>query len=292
MFKMSDAVRLARPTLSDSSVRTYSSILSSLHRKCFSGEMNLKDFQNTKKILEFLHSKPAASRKTVLSALVVLTGLDAYRKSMAEDISTFSADMAEQKNTPKQEAALISPAQIKKIYDRLVVEANQAYHKTHKTVSDLLLISDMVIASLLSGIFIPPRRALDYCAFKVKNINPEVDNHIEKNVLVFVTYKTAKTYGEQRVTMPPPLKAILTKYLKLIPSDYLLFDSKFEPLNSVKLNQRLCNIFGKGRSINALRHSYLTNKYTDFSLEQKEMQDDMAQMGTSEKMLSTYVKVK
>ena len=290
-MKMSDAVRLARPTLSESSVRTYSSILSSLHRKCFGGELILKDFQNTKKVLEFLHSKAAGSRKTVLSALVVLTQLDAYKQAMGADIATFSKDMAQQKNSATQEAALISPAEIKKIYDRLVVEANLAYHKTHKTVSDLLLISDMVIASLLSGVFIPPRRALDYCAFKIKNINPEVDNRIEKNNLVFVTYKTAKTYGEQHITMPTPLKAILTKFVKLNPSDHLLFDSKFAPLNSVKLNQRLCNIFGKGRSINALRHSYLTNRYTEFSKEEKEMEHDMQQMGSSPAMLNTYVKL-
>jgi hypothetical protein len=118
-----------------------------------------------------------------------------------------------------------------------------------------------------------------------------VDNRIEKNDLVFVTYKTSKTYGEQRITMPAPLKAILTKYLKLNPSDWLIFDSKFEPLNSVKLNQRLCNIFGKGRSVNSLRHCYLTNKYTDYSLEQQEVARDMQQMGSSPAMLSTYVKL-
>ncbi len=55
MSKMSEAILLAHPTLSESSVPTYSSILSSLHRKCFSGELDLKDFKNTKKILEFLH---------------------------------------------------------------------------------------------------------------------------------------------------------------------------------------------------------------------------------------------
>ena len=118
-----------------------------------------------------------------------------------------------------------------------------------------------------------------------------MDNRIEKNDLVFVTYKTSRTYGMQRITMPAPLKAILTKFVKLNPSDHLLFDSKFAPLNSVKLNQRLCNIFGKGRSINALRHSYLTNRYTEFSKEEKEMEHDMQQMGSSPAMLNTYVKL-
>ncbi len=107
MSTISDAVRTARPTLSPSSVRTYASILGSLHRKCFGGEADLSDFKDSKRVLEFLHSKPA--RKTVLSALVVLTGLDAYRKAMAQDIGTFTADMAKQQNSPAQKAALISP---------------------------------------------------------------------------------------------------------------------------------------------------------------------------------------
>ena len=121
-MSISDAVRTARPTLSPSSVRTYASILGSLHRKCFGGEADLSDFKDSKRVLEFLHSKPAAARKTVLSALVVLTGLDAYRKAMAVDIGTFSADMAKQQNSPAQKAALISPAEIDAIYGRLVIE--------------------------------------------------------------------------------------------------------------------------------------------------------------------------
>ena len=291
-MSISEAVKAARPTLSPSSIRTYASILGSLHRKCFGGEADLSDFKDTKKVLEFLHSKPAAARKTTLSALVVLTGLDAYRQAMSRDIQTFTADMAKQQNTPRQEEALISPAQIKVVFDRLVVEANAAYKKPQKTITDLLAISDMVILALLGGMFIPPRRALDYCAFKLKNIDPKYNNYLEKSTLYFAVYKTAKTYGLQTVEIPPALKAILTKYIKLNPTDWLLFDSKLAPLTSVKLNQRLNNIFGGRRiAINSLRHSYLTSRYTDFSKEEKEMSQTMTAMGSSPAMLNTYVKL-
>jgi len=254
--------------------------------------MNLKDFQNTKKILEFLHTKPAASRKAVLSALVVLTQLDAFKQAMAEDIGTFNKDMAEQKNSQKQIDALVTPAEIKTVYDRLVVEADACYKKKTKTVSDLLCISDMVILALLGGMFIPPRRALDYCAFKIKEIDPKTCNYLDKSTMYFSVFKTAKTYGTQTVTIPPALKAILTKYIKINSTDWLFFDSKLEPLNSVKLNQKLCKIFnGRRVAINSLRHCYLTNKYTDFSKEEKEMEHDLQQMGSSKNMLNTYVKL-
>ena len=279
-MSISDLILKARPNLSPSSVKTYTSILSSLHRKCFGGEMDLADFKDSKRVIEFLHTKPAAARKTVLSALVVLTGLEAYKTAMCADIQTFNTDMAKQEASPAQKAAEVSPADIK------------AYKKPHKTVSDLLAISDMVILALLGGIFIPPRRSLDYCAFKIRDINKESDNYLDKNELVFNKYKTAKTYGKQTVAIPAALKSILTKYIKLNPTEWLLFDSKMTPLTSVKMNQRLHKIFGGRRvAINALRHSYLTSKYTDLSKEQKLMNEDMSAMGSSPAVLNSYVKL-
>ena len=291
-MSISDLILKARPNLSPSSVKTYTSILSSLHRKCFGGEMDLADFKDSKRVIEFLHTKPAAARKTVLSALVVLTSLDAYKTAMCADIQTFNTDMAKQEASPAQKAAEISPADIKAIYDRLAAEAAVLYKKPHKTVSDLLAINDMVILALLSGIYIPPRRALDYCAFKIRDVNKESDNYLDKNELVFQKYKTAKTYGKQTVAIPAALKSILTKYIKLNPTEWLLFDSKMTPLTSVKMNQRLHKIFGGRRvAINALRHSYLTSKYTDLSKEQKLMNEDMHAMGSSPAVLNSYVKL-
>jgi hypothetical protein len=150
----------------------------------------------------------------------------------------------------------------------------------------------MVILALLGGMFIPPRRALDYCAFKIREIDPKTSNYLDKNTMYFSVYKTSKTYGTQTVAIPPALKAILTKYIKLNPTNWLLFGSKLEPLTSVKLNQRLHKIFnGRHVAINSLRHCYLTNKYTDFSIEEKQMEHDLQQMGSSPAMLSTYVKL-
>jgi len=291
---ISQAIVKARPALSKSSVQTYTSVLSSLHNKVFgrTDAGSLEDFDQDERILHFLKSKPASSRKSVLASLVVLTGNDAFKKAMSSDIATFQAEMEKQESTPKQKQSEISPEEIKNIFDKLAANAAQLYLKKHRTVSDLMEISDYVILALLSGIFIPPRRSLDYTAFKIKNIDHDVDNYLDKNELVFNTYKTSRCYGRQTVSIPPALKTILTKYFKINPTEYLLFDSKFKQLTSVVLNQRLCRIFG-GRKIavNAIRHSYLTSKYTNFSKEQKLMAEDVKKMGTSEGMLSTYVKL-
>ena len=269
-------------------------MLSSLHKKVFgiSDSIELKDFEEDERIIHFLRQKPASSRKSVLAALVVLTGLDSYRKAMMQDVQSFKLEIEKQENTPKQKENEITPDEIKHIFEKLASNATQLYLKKHRTVSDLMEISDFVILSLLSGIYIPPRRALDFTAFKIKNIDHDADNFLDKNELVFNTYKTSKTYGRQTVSIPPPLKAILLKYIKINPTDFLLFSSKFTPLTSVTLNQRLNKIFGGRRvAINSLRHCFLTSKYTNLSIEQKKMNSDMAEMGSSPGMLNTYVKL-
>ena len=129
-----------------------------------------------------------------------------------------------------------------------------------------------------------PRRSLDFVDFRIENVDKKKDNYLERNEMVFNSYKTAKTYGQQRVTIPIKMKNILRKWIKVNPTPYLLFDRNYNPLSSVKLNQRLNKIFdGKKISVNALRHSFLTEKYGDIS-------EDMADMGSSLKMVATYGK--
>ena len=144
---------------------------------------------------------------------------------------------------------------------------------------------------LLGGVYIPPRRSKDYVDFKIKNIDKTKDNYLEKNKLVFNSYKTAKTYGQQVVDIPVQLKNILTKWIKINPTDYLLFDSNMNKLSSVKLNQRLNKIFGEKKvGVNQLRHTYLTDKYLHTIAQKDEIKETMGEMGSSSNMLDTYVK--
>ena len=143
---------------------------------------------------------------------------------------------------------------------------------------------------MLSGIFIPPRRSLDYCNFKIKNIDKATDNYLDKNELLFVSYKTARFYGLQKIEIPKELKTILTKWIKCNPTDYLLFDINNNKLSSVKLNQRLNKIFGKASSVNALRHSYLTSKYGDTIKTNNSLATDLSEMGSSLAQAKIYIK--
>ncbi len=123
-MSISEAVKSARPSLSASSIRTYSSVLGSLYKKVFgnTGDIDLKHFDEDERIIHFLKDEPASSRKSTLAALVVLTGNDAFRKAMTADIATYNETISKQVASPSQKAAEISPEEIRHIYERLSTE--------------------------------------------------------------------------------------------------------------------------------------------------------------------------
>jgi hypothetical protein len=111
-------------------------------------------------------------------------------------------------------------------------------------------------------------------------------------------YKTAKKNGEdlkgmQILELPLSLKKILLKWISVIPDeiDTLLFNSNLEPLTSVSLNQRLNKIFGGRKSVNSLRHLYLTQKYKELLQETEKMEQDFEAMGSSVSQAKVYIKI-
>jgi integrase len=280
-----------RPTLSDGSLKTYTSILRALHKRIFGGDIQKDDFDESDKILKHLDDLPPNKRKTILSALVVISGKPDYRKEMLEDIREYSNDAKEMKKSETQEANWVSKDDIMTLYNQHKQDALSCYKKSKLNMNDLQTIQNYIILCLLGGIFIAPRRSLDYTEFKIKSINKDDDNYLDKNELVFNKYKTAKFYNEQRVAIPKELKSILTKWVKTNNSDYLLYDSNGSKLTSVKLNQRLNKIFGKKVSVNLLRHSYLTDKFGDEIERSKKMANIAEDMGTSSaQVIGTYIK--
>ena len=290
-MEITEYIKKKRPTLSAGSLTTYTSILRSLYKKVFGeGEVDFSKFDDTDKVLAHLKDLPPNKRKTILSALVIITDDKKYRDLMLEDVRDYNKEISKQEKTETQEANWVSQTEVREMFEELKKNANLIYKKTNKTNSDLQVLQNFIILSLFT--LIPPRRSKDYVDFKIKNINKDTDNYIEKGKLIFNSYKTAKTYGRQEVTIPKELTTILNKWIKTNPTDYLLFDANMNPLSSVKLNQRFNRIFdGKKIAVNALRHSYLTDKYADDMKKKKEMSKTMTDMGSSLGMAETYIKL-
>ena len=281
-----------RPSLSDSSIVTYNSILCNLYKKVFdSGDIDTKKFDDTTKILEHLKGMPPNKRTTILSALVIITDDKKYRDLMLDDIKEYNHEIGKQEKSETQKKNWVESDDIKTLWNNLKQNTDLIYKKSHLTPSDLQQIQSFIIVSLLGGIFIPPRRSKDLVDWRIKNINKTTDNYLEKSSIHYNSYKTAKCYGEQIVLIPIALKNIINKWIKVNPTDFLLFDTNMNPLTSVKLNQRLNKLFdGKKVGVNQLRHSYLTDKYADTMEQKKKIDKDMAEMGSSANMLTTYVK--
>jgi integrase len=292
-MEIKEYIKKKRSSLSDSSITTYASVLRSLYKKVFGeGKIDWDKFDDSKEVLHFLKDIPPNKRKTILSALVIVTGKAEYRDKMLSDVRDYNKEISLQEKTPTQEANWVDTDQVKKVFEALRTDAI-ALMKKKSTLkpTDLQDIQNFIIMALLSGIFIPPRRSKDFCDFKIKNIDEHKDNYLKKGTAFFNSYKTFKTYGTQQVQIPKPLLTILNAWIKINPTDWLLFDSNMNHLTPVKLNQRLNKIFGdKHISINALRHSYLTGKYADTIAKNKEIDNTMKDMGSSASQLKTYVK--
>ncbi len=292
-----------RPSLSKSSVNTYGSILRSLHRQLKgTDDVDPSFFDSSQQIFDHLKDVPPSKRKTVLSALVIITDGDVqkkYRELMMDDIGNHRKEIEMQQKTPQQEQNWVSRDEIDKKYKLYEKQAAALYKKGDLTRKEIQQYQQYIILALLSGKHIVPRRAKDYVDMKIRgHIDKTKDNYIDNKKLVFNSYKTAKTYGQQSVALPVKLKNILTKWMKINPSDYLLIDSNMHPLGgpdqsangAVKLNQRLGRIFDKKAGVNIMRHSYLTDKFGDTIQRNKQIESTMAQMGSSPAMLTTYVK--
>ena len=302
--ELKEYIAKKRDTLSKSSINTYSSILRSLHKQIWdTTDVEPSNFDDTPKVIKHLEDMPSNKRKTVLSALVVMSGKKQYRDLMMNDIGDYRREIEKQEKTPAQEKSWTSQEEILSKYKQLEKAAVPLMRKGNLTNSEKQKVQDYVILALLGGLHISPRRSKDYVDFKLRNATDD-DNFISDNKkqLVFNSYKTSKSYGRQSVPLPTKLRNILNRWALVNDSDYLLIDSKGQPLGngtkdsqsgSVKLNQRLEKMFNKKVGVNGLRHSFLTEKYQDTEEEKKKKKEKekiMGEMGSSINMLESYVK--
>lgn len=287
-----------RPKISDSSIRTYSSIVSNLYRymnddlhKSLDGALEFFE-KNPKKVLEYLKDKEGSKRKTILAALVVLTGhkenvSEQYRKTMLDDAHKYNDGEKDQKKSESQEKNWITQEELKKIYDELQKDTKNLLTKESITPADFQRLQNYVILSLYT--LQPPRRLMDYTEMRLHGeIDKEKDNYIDKSKFVFNKYKTSKFTGKEEVSINPKLKFILNKWNKHNPHEYLLVGTNNKKLTSSQLQQRLNTILGRQASVNILRHSFLSDKYKDIDI--RDMEKTAMEMGHSKEQAMLYAK--
>ena len=252
---LSKHIRANRDKISDSSIKTYSSMLSSINKK-LDGEKDLEFFSKEKdKIINYIKENITSfqTQKTLLSALYILTDLKDYKDLMLEICKQVNESYKEQKLNNKQKEHRITFEAVKDKVNSLL-----SMLKTNPTIN---MYEQFLIAAFSSGVYSPPRRS-EFASVKIKNFDKQKDNYLEKNKIVFNSYKTAKKYGSQIYEVPSPLIPIVKKYLKLNKTDYLFPKRNSDAcMTNVDYNRMLQKIFGKTISVDNLRSIYLSDKY-------------------------------
>jgi len=287
-----------RPNLGSNSIKTYTSVLKSLHKKVYGDDttIELDNFTKEEKILASLKDKSPTSRKTTLSALVVLTNNDTYRQEMLNNIKAHQEIMDTQVMSEKQVENSVSQEDIKKKLSQLKSHATKLMKKEAETLTkqDYQSIQNYIMLYVMSGQGgLPPRRSLDYTEFRIAgNIDKLKHNYMDKKHFVFNTFKTAKSAGQQKISIPIRTRNLIRRWIQINPTEYLFFDSQQKPMTSVKMTQKLNKIFDKNVSVNALRSSYLSNRFQDSIQIKKDIENTMKQMGSSSNVATTYIKEK
>ena len=203
---------------------------------------------------------------------------------MMRDGIVYKNDILKQKKTDSQQENWITQEETKEIFNRLEKETKPIF-KVGISQSDIEKVQDFIIAAIYT--MIPPRRLMDYTEFKIRNINENEDNFLKGTTFYFNKFKTAK-FGLDSFIIPIKLKNIIRKWMTIQDSDYLL-SARGRKISTPQLNLRMHRIFGKKISVNALRHSFLSEMYKDMPALQQ-MEKVAEEMGHSVSTALEYVK--
>lgn len=235
-----------KPSLSKSSLKTYLSHLITLCKN-LNNFGTIEDYNNNHVIMEYINKNIVNinSRKSYLTALYVLTQNIIYKENFLEDLKIIKDNDNENLMNKKQLQNYISFNDI--------IEKHSSLTRNTK---------EHVILSLLGGIYIPPRRLLDYTELKFKNYSVDTENYIDfdRKELCFNIYKTKSKYGKQIIKIPDELLDIIREYSSKSKNDFVLNDNNGNKMSAYTLNFNINKIFKNNIGINGIRHSYITEK--------------------------------
>lgn len=291
-----------RPNLKEQTIRTYVSILKSIYR-LWKPEASKGDsvpysfFEDYGLVMDLLKDKPPNSRRTYLSAIVVLlndgTARNKYKEQMLADIGKYQEHVDSQEMSETQENNWISHADVMKKWEELRDEVAGMFKKGKKREEpNKRKLVNFMLLSLTGGIFFEPRRSKDWAFVKVKDVDKARDNWIDikKNEFVFNNHKMQEKRGVEKIKFPKEFKKWLTAYIKMMDSEYLLVNTYGGAMTNTQITQYLNTIFGgKKISTSMLRHIYISDKNEGMPA-LKALKQEADNMGHSLQMHLEYIK--
>jgi hypothetical protein len=280
---MEAVLKANRPELKASSIKNYVSNLRSLYRNVFGDDRyTLDKFNDTEPILTFIRQKPLSSQLALLSYLVVLTNNSVYSNEM-KNLKPLRDQQIESRPEVDEDHS-INDAEIQRIFKKLKKRSDTIYKSGDITKETLLELQNTILVALMGNIYIPPRRSMDYVEMLLHDKRDD-KNYIDGDTLVFNVYKTARTYGQQRVKMPAALKKLVDAYKIVSPYEYLFTGLHGKKLHSI--TPRLTEIFNHAVGVNTMRRNS-TQQFGDFAEQQPAVKAHMKGMGSSVGVLNHY----
>jgi integrase len=298
---LEDYFKKNRPNITLSSIKTYAATLKSLAKK-----LNMKIekpddiIDNADAIIKYYEDIPYTARKSHFSAMISFIDnggekaknvLEKLRKILMKDQKQYETFLENQTKTEKQKDNWIEWPDVLERYKAFEKEVAPLWKLKKDEINKSSFNKLKMFVLLSCYVLIPPRRALDYAAFKIRNINETKDNYMKKRNFIFNNYKTAKTYGKNEVPIDYKLYSIMKKWIDINPSEWLITgnNNNMKAITVSQLTNMLNNFFDKKISVNMLRHSFLTHMYKDIP-ELKNMNKVADAMGHSVDQALEYVK--
>lgn len=272
--------------LTAKSLMAYSSTLLNLYNQVYGTieDFDISRFNDYKTILHYLKDAPNSTRKTKMATLLNVAtdkkAIQEYKKIMSNDAELYDKEQSRNKATAEQKAVNLTQSEIhqkgaiyKNSFDYELAELSKKQSPKKYGAYTKIELLKHIIYMLTSGEYIPPRRLLDWVELKIQKIDKRTKKHEKANYNIYDpksgqfimnVYKTADSMGTQYIQAPKTMQDDINKYIKLNglkDGDYLITDKGGEPLTVSNFNKRLGQIYGEGRGVNMLRHSFITEKY-------------------------------
>jgi hypothetical protein len=283
--ELKELIKERRPKISDSSIRTYTSLLLNLNKKINEGKDNYIQIFNKKSkevIIEYINENinSPQSKKTLLSALYIITGLKDYHTSMIEHAQSVNNYYKQNKIAPnREEQKGVKVEDLQAKYDEYKKRLDK-----NPTIENYI---DYFVVAFTSTKLMPPRRNLDVISIK---LNKTTDNYIDaKGNFIFNKFKTAKFNQdpdslERKLPVPKEMLKYINRFKKINDkSDYLLFHER----NGSPFSKKLQSIYGEGITIDVIRSIFVSNLYKGLPQLQK-LEDIASSMGHTVSSALTY----
>ena len=276
--------RLVKKGLSQSSIKLYIKNLMKLN-----DNMKIKNFNfltNVNGIMEKLQPLKPNTIKAYLTCIVSVLNTYTDNKKTAKLCESYYNIMKEAVKKLKEiPSGSMSKTQadnwmdwddIVKIYKELHTKVMEFIKNKELNDTQYNSLLSFVVLSLY--VLLPPRRNMDYCVMNIKKTvsdNDKKDKNyldIDKKKFIFNVFKTSKHNEGSSEDIP-----------------FLVYKDG-EPFKAINSITRILNkIFNKKIGVSMLRHSYLTAKYGNDSIER---QRDSEAMGHNLATQSQYIKNK